>query len=61
MQLVRRAGATATTEPLVRPWNQNSLDHLDIGITYGDIRIMVDVTVATTCRSEVRKMALDDT
>jgi|AntRauMFilla1563_2_1112583.scaffolds.fasta_scaffold427545_1 hypothetical protein len=29
-------------------------------ITYGDLRIMVDVTVAATSRPEVRKMALDN-
>jgi hypothetical protein len=56
MQLVRR-----------RRWSlcftaKHSQDRLlDIAITYGDLRIMVDVTVAATSRSEViKKMALNN-
>jgi hypothetical protein len=60
MQLVRRAGATATAGPLLRPCAQNKQDRLDIAITYGDVRLMVDVTVTATCRAQVRNTALDD-
>jgi hypothetical protein len=40
MQLVRRAGVTATAEPLLRPGAQNSQDRLGIAIIYGDLRVI---------------------
>jgi len=59
MELVRRAGATARSEPMARPWAvKRGKDRLDIDVTYGDVRLMLDVTVAATCRADVRKMAL---
>ena len=61
MELVRRAGATARSEPLARPWAaKGGKDRLDINVTYGDVRLMLDVTVAATCRADVRKMALTE-
>ena len=59
IRLVRSTGATARPEPLLRQAAKGRKDRLDIDVTYGDTRVMMDVTVAATCRAAVRGMNFD--
>lgn len=54
--LVRSAGAMAQSEPMLRQGPAGRQDRLDIDVTYGETRVMMDVTVAATCKAEVRKL-----
>jgi hypothetical protein len=59
IRLVRSTGATARPEPLLRQAAKGRKDRLDIDVTYGETRVMMDVTVAATCRAAVRGMNFD--
>lgn len=54
--LVRSAGALARPEPMLDVRNN---DRLDIAVTYGDKRVMMDVTVASTSRADMKKRAVE--